>query len=291
MQLEEALEMYEVQLQADGRSEHTINQYRRHLGLFANWLRGERRGAELESLDPPSLAGFLVSELALVAASGVPKKPSTLNALRSSLRTFFAYLHAAGVTPANPARLIRRARVGASPPRALKPEEEQALFRRLARAKTWAERRDRALFAFIALSGVRLSAALAIEIEDVDLAAGEVWLRTAKGGGERRLVVGAGAREALAGWLREIGSGPLFPTRDGLPMGSRQARRRLSQWLVLAGVTSSASPHWLRHGFAMRLYEKTGDLLLVQAALHHKTLAATVVYAQCSTERLRRALG
>ena len=33
-----ALDLYEIQLQANGRSPHTMRQYRRHLRLFADWL-------------------------------------------------------------------------------------------------------------------------------------------------------------------------------------------------------------------------------------------------------------
>ena len=38
MQVQTALDRFLVQLEADGRSPHTIRQYRRHVRLLAAWL-------------------------------------------------------------------------------------------------------------------------------------------------------------------------------------------------------------------------------------------------------------
>ena len=37
MQIDDALERFLVQLEADGRSQHTIRQYRRHVRLLGRW--------------------------------------------------------------------------------------------------------------------------------------------------------------------------------------------------------------------------------------------------------------
>ena len=59
MQIEEALEHYTTQLEADGRSQHTIGQVRRHVRLLAGWLDAKM---ELGSLTHESIACFLASE-------------------------------------------------------------------------------------------------------------------------------------------------------------------------------------------------------------------------------------
>jgi site-specific recombinase XerD len=38
----------------------------------------------------------------------------------------------------------------------------------------------------------------------------------------------------------------------------------------------------------MKIYEETRDLLVVQAALGHRSLSSTVVYARVAEERVRR---
>ena len=41
----------------------------------------------------------------------------------------------------------------------------------------------------------------------------------------------------------------------------------------------------------MRLYRQTGDIALVQAALCHRSIASTLVYARVDAGRVRAALG
>ena len=101
MQIEEALDRYTTQLEADGRSQHTICQVRRHVRLLARWLDAK---TELGALTHESVARFLASELVVKRTDGAARKPTSANALRSSVRTFCGYVHAAGYVAANPAR-------------------------------------------------------------------------------------------------------------------------------------------------------------------------------------------
>ena len=77
--------------------------------------------------------------------------------------------------------------------------------------------------------------------------------------------------------------------RTPLP-GSLHTNRRLAQWLRAAGVTRPASAHSLRHAFAMRVYAKTGDVLIVREALRHRSIASALSYARVDSERLRRVI-
>src|SRR5215471_15661776 len=132
MELAEALSKYVVQLQADGRSPHTIGQYRRHLGLLGTWLKGRGHACAVEEIDHETLAQFLASPVARERPDGKTKRATSTNALRTSLRTFFKYCHDGGFTRTNPARLIRRALCGSSPPRALSDDEAGRLLLTLA---------------------------------------------------------------------------------------------------------------------------------------------------------------
>lgn len=285
MKLSEALAMYLLQLEADGRSLHTRRQYERHVRLLARVLGDVDVGA----MTHVDLARFLVSPVATRGADGAPKKATTLNAIRSSLRTFFGFLHGAGVTPSNTARLIRRAICAPPPPRGLSDDEQRRLLDALAAGTGWQARRDRMLFELMLRTGIRLASALALEVSDIDLGRGELTLRRAKGDRIQRVFLGGGTREDLAGFLMEGRAGPLFPSRHGGRLSTRQAQRRLEMWLGRAGVRGQ-SPHALRHSFGMRLYRETRDVLLVQRALGHRSVVATLAYAHATDEELREAL-
>ena len=62
MTIHEALECFLVQLAADGRSEHTIGQYRRHISTLSAWARDVRpRRDRVADLDHEAIARFLAA--------------------------------------------------------------------------------------------------------------------------------------------------------------------------------------------------------------------------------------
>ena len=287
----EALGCFVTQLEADGRSAHTIEQYQRHVALLGRWLKDQGLPTDVAAITHEVLARFLASPTTRQLANGMPKKATTQNALRTSVRCFFDYAWGAGWVGQNAARLVRRARCGAPLPRGL-PEKDQALLiRALETARGPEAERDYMLFHLLLATGVRLSAALALREQDVDLGQSELTLWKSKGGRVERVVLGQGIREHLARYLAGKAGGRLFAGPSGAPMTRRHAGRRLSIWLERAGCRQACSPHGLRHAFAQGLYQRTGDVLLVQAALGHRSILSTVVYAKIGEERLRAIVG
>ena len=283
MRVGEALSRYVAQLHADGRSRHTIDQYGRHIGLLDQWL-GD---TPIEKIDHEWLAAFLGTPLSCCRPDGRRKKTTSVNALRTSVRTFFAYLHAAGYLPTNPARLIRRARCGPPPPLGLPQADQDRLLDVLRREDGG---RDHALFHLLLTTGIRVGAAVSLRVEDIDLDEGAIWLRRSKGDRCEKVLLGPGIRDHLLRYLDGLAPGPLFPGRPGKAIGPRHANRQLRVWLERAGIGRRVSAHSLRHTFAMALYEKTGDIALVQRALGHRAIASTLIYARPGDDRLRAAL-
>jgi len=213
-----------------------------------------------------------------------------MNAVRSSARSFFAYLCDAKLAPTNAARLIRRARVGPSRPRAVSEPDIDALLRALDGARTTAELRDRALILTLLRAGLRIGSAVGLDVEDVDLDAGEARLRRLKNGGEAVVQLMPDLVAVLRPHVGARRTGPLFPGESGKRLTTRQAARRVAMWGERAGLSKRASPHQFRHAFAMRAYEASGDVLLVAAALTHASPASTMRYAVPSAARVRAAI-
>jgi integrase len=182
------------------------------------------------------------------------------------------------------------ARVGATPPKGLRPDEVTALLAVLAADPAPAARRDRALFSFLLGTGSRLGSALALDIADLDLAAGTATLRELKGGGRLEVFLRAELVELLTAAIGNRCRGPVFAGRDGGHLSPRHIQRRFEGGLAKAGIRSRYSPHSLRHTFAMALYSTTADVLLVQAALGHRAISSTLVYGRASAERVRAAV-
>lgn len=279
MKIAEALDLFLTQLQADGRSEHTIRQYRRHVRALERWLAPRDSVGEITHLD---IARFFASPAARQRPDGSQKRATSTNALRTSLRCFFGYLHQAGLISVNPARLLRRAICSPPPPRALSDGEARRLV------DVIDHHRDRMLTRFMLGTGLRVGSAVAVALEDVDLDHGEVAVRRAKGDRPDRVFLPRSLAEDLRGWLAGRGTGPLFPARGGGHLSVRQVQHRLGGWFRLAGVRGS--PHTCRHTFATQVYRRTGDILLVQRALRHASISSTLVYASADHVAVSRAL-
>lgn len=274
MQVTEALNDYLLQLEANGRSRHTVAQAKRQVIALAR-----RIDKPLLDVTHQDVARFLIEHQHGRGAA-------TDNALRSTLRCFFQYCENVGYVERSPARLVQRARTSAPPPRGLSEAEQARLVAALNRARSWEKRRDRTLFLTMLGTGIRLGSALALCVDDVDLDAGVMQIR-GKGGLRATLPISAEVRALLADWIDHDGS--LFPSRSGAPLSSRQAQARFAMWCRHAGIRS-ASPHSLRHAFALALLRKTGDISIVQRALAHRSIASTVVYACADDGGVRTAL-
>jgi site-specific recombinase XerC len=265
---------------------HTIDQVSRHVQLLAAYLP-EHRPDEITHED---IAVFFNSTVATRKSDGRAKRPTSMNCLRSSLRTFFSYLLRAGYIERDPTVMLRLARTGVAPPRGISDRERNWLFAAIAADGSVAARRDEMLFGLLLASGIRISSALALDVGDLDPEDCSLVLHKVKGGVPQRAYL---PREVMARLLAFVGNrarGAVFRGRAGERLGARQAHRRLAEWCTKAGIARRVSPHSLRHAFALSLYERTGDVLLVQGALGHRSIMSTTIYARASGERVRAAV-
>jgi len=289
MNLQAALQAFLVQLEADGRSEHTRNQYRRHVRALIAWLTPRGASLDIANVTPTTVAEFFSSDAARTSARGGPKKATSANAQRTSLRCFLRWAHESGLAPTNAARLLRRARCAAPPPRALRDDEQKRLLAVLAATKGTEASRDRMLIALLLGCGIRIGSALGLDVADVDFEHGELMLRSTKNNRPTTAVLPKDVSKKLRAFLGARASGPVFLANERR-ISTRHAQRRLAIWFAKANVAGK-SAHSLRHSYATALLARTGDLRLVQAALNHSSIVSTTCYAQTDRAKLRAIVG
>jgi len=277
MHILEAHDLFQLQLLANGRSINTQQQYARHVRLFETWLAATGRSNEIERVDHVAVAEFLCSPVAREKRGGGPRKGTSANGLRSSLRCFFSWAHAAGYASRNAAGLVRRARCSPVLGRVLSPDDVRRLEHVLATAEGPEAERDRVMFGILLGCGLRVGSLAGVCAEDVS--GGEILVRTAKGDAPTRVFVPRALRPLLDRYVAGR-SGPLFP------LTTRHIARRLRHWCERARV-QPASPHALRRTFGTRLYAACRDPLVVQRGLGHRSLASTLAYVGGVEERLR----
>ena len=169
------------------------------------------------------------------------------------------------------------------------------------------EARNRGLFILGVSTGGRISELLSLQIRDVwqnnkpvtDLLFDK---SVVKGGEVSRAVPvnsdGRQAIEALISWHREQyntthTSRPLFPSRNGQGtqrMSRRAAHDVLKAAFETAGLNGHLATHSLRKSFAQRLYDRTGDIFVVQEMLGHRNVATTQKYLGVNYASVRQAI-
>ena len=155
--------------------------------------------------------------------------------------------------------------------------------------------RDRALIELLYATGLRVSEMVSLRQQDVNLDSGYLTC-TGKGRKQRLVPVGDEAAAWLTRYLRE--ARPALLKRRASPRLFVNARggaglTRVGFWKILkaygkqAGVSSTLSPHMLRHSFATHLLERGADLRAIQMMLGHSDLSTTQIYTHVLEARLR----
>lgn len=135
------------------------------------------------------------------------------------------------------------------------------------------------MVALMADAGLRCCEVAALRWEHVDLSARFLLVIDGKGGRDRKVGLPARLVRVLA--RLDAVDGPVVGRR----LTAHNVSRIVCSYLRGAGVNATA--HQLRHLYATRLYSATsGDLLAVQRALGHSSVATTQIYAEIDTARV-----
>ena len=121
-----------------------------------------------------------------------------------------------------------------------------------------------------------------------------------KGGLTRDVPIPAALRSSLHDWLQAKASldedtspeAPLFTSIRGGHLGPEAIHRIWTKARDAAGLQRymGVAVHAARHGAAVALYRRTGDILLVKELLGHAHLSTTMVYAHLLEEDVERGL-
>ena len=152
-------------------------------------------------------------------------------------------------------------------------------------------RRYRAIAVVLYGTGLRISEALALRIDDIDGGRGVMHVRNGKGGKARTVRLTPSLLEWLRQyWARERPPAPfLFSSRQtGNPPNRQTVRAALAQAAQEAGIKKHVTPHVLRHCYATHLLEAGVDVHVLQTLLGHSQVQTTARYARVSTKIIEK---
>jgi site-specific recombinase XerD len=294
--IDRAIDKFETFLKVErGLSPKTVEAYGTDLAQFGEFLIERRRVVRLDRIALVEVRAFLREQ--------VNRGLSNRSMMRkiSSLRSFFGFLVRRGYLASDPTLNLSSPRKRDSLPTVVSEERIKDMMALPDVSKLYGIR-DRAILEFLYGTGVRLSEMVTLDIAEF------------VGGTETLLVTGKGDKERLVPWGGEARKWFLryqtkrFAARRGLDaralrrytkypafsagaatrrISPRTVQRIVAKYLKRVSLSSSLSPHVLRHAFATHLLDNGADLRAVQELLGHESLSTTQIYTHVTPKRLR----
>lgn len=288
---------------AGGRSQRTVDEYRKKLELFQKWAAGRYGQGEVdlpvEEIDTDTI------ELYVVAMKERGLSDNSRKNHLAVLRSFFDTLRRRkGIE--DPVENLGEIRFHqkASDSTYLTKREAGILLSAVEKAASEAESkgkngkyqlalRDHALLCVMLYAGLRIEEATALRVEDLILRRGEERVRVARGKGnkERHVPMGQKLRRSIKRYLKvhPAGTGNLFVTTTGERISENTARRTLYKYVRQSGISkTSITPHDLRRTFATwYLQDNPGGHAELVKLMGHSDLSQVTKYALSDEERAR----
>ncbi len=272
--------------QLRGLSPHTIEWYQYTLRPFIRFA-----GEDASAVDEQMVRHFLAEQATRVA-------PRRVNHYREAIYRFYEWMLSEEYVAVNPAARIDKMREPRKLIEAFTEAEVVALLEQ-PDTRTFLGLRDCVFMLLLLDTGLRLSEALGLTLEDVD-----IDQRTIK-------VVGKGNKERIVGFsdalLRELlgymarreavldaGGQPdcpwMFPNQHARKLAPRGIRMQLTKYATQAGIGRvRVSPHTFRHTFALWFVREGGSPFHLQKILGHSSLDMSLRYCRLAdTDAVKR---
>lgn len=233
---------------------------------------------------------------------GTERSASFRTAMLAAIRDFYQFLVDEEKIENNPCASVK-------PPHdlsekevvAMTPEEIKTVIsniengvgsaRERARSRSW-RNRDLAIVMLGCTTGLRCSAITEINIEDIDFTNNIIKV-IEKGNKGRFINVGTKTMTVISDWIEDRkskktnGTDALFISNQGQRISQKAIQHLIKKYTY--NIDKHITPHKMRSSCATNLYEKTGDIYLVQEVLGHKNIANTRRYARASEAKKQQA--
>ncbi|TRZ96407.1 site-specific tyrosine recombinase XerD [bacterium] len=269
-----------------GLSQNTIISYRGDLNSYLGFLESSR----IDTLSKTN-KGNIIDFMLYQKDKGLSAN-STARRL-AAIKVFYRFLVKERILKADPTSLIDSPKLWKKIPQTLSLNEVEALINQ-PNLRNKQGIRDRAILEVLYATGMRVSEAVNLKKDNVNLDIG--FLRCiGKGNKERVIPLGKKAILSLKRYLKESRlkllnkreSDLLFLNRFGKKISRQSLWKIIKRYARDARIKKPTRPHILRHSFATHLLERGADLRSVQEMLGHSNIATTQLYTHINKDRLK----
>jgi integrase/recombinase XerD len=284
------------ELRARWYSKALVKQAGNVLLRFFGYLTS-KRVRDLRAVTETHVIGYARHLATTRTAKGTPYTVSTQRSYLTTVQRLFRFLVREGVLLQDPSlnltlpswRRLPRAVINQKQARHLVSQPDPTTER---------GKRDRAILELLYGAAIRVSECERLDVRDLDLVRGQVFVRTGKGRKDRVVPVVGRATEALDIYLRESRSDlvkdprepALFLDRRGCRLGVKRIQDLVRSHAKAAGIDIRVTPHTLRHGCATHLLQGGADIRHVQKLLGHASVETTAIYTEVTPKDLTKAV-
>lgn len=148
--------------------------------------------------------------------------------------------------------------------------------------------RDRTLLTLMYRHGLRVSEAVSLRWDQVDLKAGLLHVNRLKNGVPSTHPLRGPELRRLRQLRRDYPDGPyLFVSERGGPMTASNVRKLVTRAGEAAGLGFPVHPHMFRHACGYKLANDGHDTRALQHYLGHKNISHTVRYTEMAPDRFK----
>ncbi len=277
-----------------GLSANTVAAYRRDLARYVAWCT-DRGLVDIDAITENDVADFAAS-LRAPGTDAPALSASSAARVTVAVRSFHRFAAVDQLAATDPARHVRPSRIPRRLPKALPYEQISRLLAAAGDDETPEGLRDRALVELLYGTGTRISEAVDLDVDELDLDGRSVVV-TGKGSKQRMLPLGQPAVDALTAYLvrgrpalvtRGRGTPRVFVNALGRPLSRQSAYAVLRRAGERAQLSTVVGPHTLRHSYATHLLENGADVRVVQELLGHASVTTTQIYTMVTVDTLRQ---
>lgn len=306
-----------------GLSPKTVEAYESDLTKYTNWLRESQKINDVNEITQLDIEEY-VRAMSSQAMASQSLGPRTIARRIASIHEWNKFMLSNAQITSDPSAEVKAPKQSEHLPDVLSISEvERVIDAAGGFGSTDAvSLRDRALVEFLYATGARVSEAVSLKFEDIDLDESVVRL-TGKGQKQRLVPIGkcavcalrdylANARPILLGRAQKsqataqsqvksrlksplnsssksANTHVIFLNKRGKSLSRQSAWEAISRAGKMAKIGKELHPHTLRHSFATHLISGGADVRTVQELLGHASVTTTQIYTHISPDALMEA--
>ncbi len=273
-------------------AQKTVDTYVSSISAFIEFARTTCR------IDPIQCRGKHLQDWLEILRPTISR--SRLRQHQYALKSFYVFLHKLGVVSKNPTEPLPS--LQKKPSKKIQPVTAKEVFKLLAAVdqSTWQGKRNHLMFAILWCLGLRISELTRLQVKsfepklDQENRIGLLRVR-GKNKKQRALFVVDSLHDELCAYLKEPGSpkekdSPLFPAKKDNAISNNRVQKMMKDYVIKTGITSTITPHILRHTFATEMFIQGVPFSEIQIMMGHEKKEETALYIHIPNQMKKQAL-